>query len=76
MIKIGAIWLKEKDGKEYGSGRVELDAAVTLTDGLNLLFFKPREARENGPAYEVFVAKPRPKTDSPARAGATDEFPA
>lgn len=63
MIKIGAIWMKDKDGKNYGSGRVELDTPITLAEGLNILLFKPREDRENGPAWEVFVSKPKPKDE-------------
>jgi hypothetical protein len=68
MIKIGAIWMKDKDGKNYGSGRVELDTPITLAEGLNILLFKPREARENGPTYEVFVSKPKPKDETDYRA--------
>lgn len=66
MVKIGAIWSKEKDGKVYMSGKVELDTPLLLTEGLNLLCFKPLKERENGPAFEVFVSKPKPQ-DQPAR---------
>ena len=59
MIKIGAVWAKDKDGKEYLSGKIDLDAPVLLTEGLNILLFKPRETRENGPSWEVFVSKPK-----------------
>lgn len=75
MMKIGAVWQKEKNGKEYLSGPIQIDADVVLKDGLQILLFPPREARENGPAYEVLISKPKPKTDAPA-GGSGDEFPA
>ena len=73
MIKIGAVWMKEKGGKDYGSGRIELDAPVTLTDGLNVLLFLPREPSDNGPAWEVFVSKPKPQADTPAPSKRQDD---
>ena len=66
MIKVGALWPKEKNGKEYLSGQITVDCPVMLTEGLNILCFKPREAHDRGPIYEVFVSKPKPKTDAPA----------
>ena len=75
MIKVGAIWMKEKDGKTYGSGSISVDAPLTIAEGLNILLFKPREARQNGPDWEVFVSKPKPRDDAP-KGRADDEFPA
>ena len=75
MLKIGAVWPKEKNGKEYLSGQISLDCGVTLTDGLNILLFKPREDRERGPIYEVFVSKPRPRTDAPPAKDDDDNIP-
>ena len=74
MIKIGAVWTKDKDGKSYMSGKADIDTPILLTEGLNILLFKPREARENGPAYEVFVSKPKPQSDAPAKRN-EDEIP-
>lgn len=79
MIKIGAVWQKDKNGKEYLSGKIDLDAGVIITEGLNILMFRPREARENGPAWEVFVSKPKPQgeTNSTATSSAKggDDIP-
>ncbi len=73
MIKIGAVWAKDKNGKQYFSGKIDLDAGVILTEGLNILMFQPREARENGPAWEVFVSKPKPQTETNSKPSTRDD---
>lgn len=74
MVKIGAVWAKSKDGKDYLSGRIELDADVVLKDGLSILGFRPRTERDNGPAWEVFVSRPKPQGEtSNAKSGKGDD---
>lgn len=75
MQKVGAVWMKEKDGKEFLSGKISLDADIVLRDGLSLLLFRPREARERSPNYEVFISKPLPKNESSTTSSDDPDIP-
>lgn len=75
MMKVGAVWAKEKDGRPYLSGPIQLDADVVLRDGQQIVLFPPREARDNGPAWEVLISKPKPKTDAAPAKKTDDDIP-
>lgn len=62
LNKVGALWLKEKNGKKFMSGTVETD----IPAGANLLVFKNtyKEAGDSKPDYTINLAD---DDDRPAR---------
>lgn len=68
-MKIGALWLKEKDGKKYFSGKIEVP-------GLDLQFavFKNEEKnKENQPDYNIVWSSPNQKKNNSTQQNSSDQ---
>lgn len=76
MLKIGALWKREKDdGTVYFSGKVDIPVSITLAPGTSLLLFKNRSEHEQSPTLDVFVAEPQKKKNgNTGNEGSLEEF--
>ena len=65
MIKIGAVWKKEKDdGSVYYVGGIDLPFPILLGDENSIWIFrnKAKEAgNEKAPDFDISITKSRPK---------------
>jgi len=61
MIKIGAVWKKEKEGKVFYSGRVDMPCSIILDGETNILIFQNKSDHEQSPDFDILISKPRPK---------------
>ena len=61
MIKIGAVWRKEKDGNVFYSGRVDMPCPIILDGDTNLLIFKNKSDHEQSPDFDILISKPKAK---------------
>ncbi len=74
MIKIGAIWKQTKeDGTVYFKGKIDVPGAVLLNDGTDVLLFRSKSENEKAPYFDLVIAKPKPKTETPRPAAAPDD---
>ena len=68
--KIGALWIREKDGKKYMSGVLN-----DLRGDINIAVFKnDRKEKENQPDYHIIISE-RPQANKPIREVSIDEPP-
>ena len=75
MIKIGAVWKREKDGKTYFTGRVDLPVPVILNPEMSILLFKNKSEHEKSPALDVFIAESGKKQNgNTGNDGSLEEF--
>lgn len=70
--KIGALWLKEGNGKKFFSGVIE-----TLNGDVQIVIFKnDKKEKENHPDYNILLSEPkREETTAPTPEVAPDDIP-
>jgi uncharacterized protein (DUF736 family) len=73
-VKIGAVWLREKDGKKYMSGVIEYPGQK-----LNFAIFRNEEKKaDNQPDYNIVWNPPKengPKAPADSGGGHDDDIP-
>ena len=63
MIKIASVWEKEKEGKTFYSGKIDLPCSVVIDSKLNIFIFPNKSDHEQSPTYDVLLGKPKPKEE-------------
>jgi hypothetical protein len=57
LKRIGGLWLQQKDGKKYLSGK--LDEPITLPAGTRIMVFPARERKsDRSPTHSLLIAPP------------------
>jgi uncharacterized protein (DUF736 family) len=57
LKRIGGLWLQEKNGKKYLSGK--LDEPITLPAGTRILIFPARDRKsDKSPTHSLLIAPP------------------
>lgn len=75
MLKIGAVWKREKEDKIYFTGKVDIPVPVILNPGVSILLFKNRSEHEKSPTFDVFIAESGKKQNGNKNAeGDLEEF--
>lgn len=68
---IGAVWLKEKDGKKFFSCQIEVPGLH-----LNFAIFKnDKKEKDNQPDYNIVWSPPKKQNDNYSTGGSPDEVP-
>jgi hypothetical protein len=63
MIKIGAVWRKEKEGKVFYSGKVDMPCSIILDGETSILIFQNKSDHEQSPDFDVLISKPKQKSE-------------
>jgi len=63
MIKIGAVWKKEKEGKVFYSGRVDMPCSIILDNETSILIFQNKSEHEQSPDFDILISKSKPKSE-------------
>ncbi len=61
MKKLGVLWLKEKEGKKYFTGNIE----VSYKETIPLVVFKnEKKEKESHPDYIVYLSEPKKQEET------------
>ena len=67
MIKIGSLWRYQKGGNPaYYKGHITEPAPADPSAGVDVLLFESKSTHENAPAFDMLIAKSRPKPEGGA----------
>lgn len=61
MKKLGVLWLKEKEGKKYFTGNLE----VSYKEVIPLIVFKnEKKTADNQPDYIIYLSEPKKQEET------------
>jgi len=63
MIKIGAVWKKEKEGKVFYSGRIDMPCSIILDSETSIFIFPNKSEHEQSPDFDILISKSKPKNE-------------
>jgi len=69
-MRIGACWLKEKDGEKYFSGVISLP----FIGKINFAIFKNKEKKNNEPDYNIVWSEPREQNSAASKTSGPNPF--
>jgi len=64
MIKIGALWKREKDGSVFFSGQIDTPCPIILNPETSVLLFKNKSEHEKSPYFDILIAENRKQNDN------------